>query len=168
MQNMFATTQTGQTLHGEHQATLAALNNIDALCHARRAPDPANATVKAQLEDIARVLEDDVTRHFGYEEEVLFPVLRNAGAGMMVDMLEGEHEIIRPLAARVRALCLSAVAEGRFDPQSWEMLTALGDELVERETFHIQKEEMGLLGALSQVLSADEDRALAARHPAQP
>jgi hypothetical protein len=38
--------------------------------------------------------------------------------------------------------------------------------LIDRETFHIQKEEMGLLAALAQVLNAAEDADLADRHAA--
>ena len=36
-----------------------------------------------------------------------------------------------------------------------------GGELVEREIFHIQKEEMGLLAAISALLDEAEDTALA-------
>lgn len=166
MFNMFATTKTGQTLHGEHQSTLATLNDIDDLCQSRKAPNPADPAMQARLASIARILEDDVTRHFAYEEEVLFPVLRDAGAAMMVEMLEGEHAIIRPLARSLRQLCLTAIEQGTFPPDNWSELQTLGMELVERETFHIQKEEMGLLGALSQILTPEQDGELASRHPA--
>lgn len=156
---VFAGTRIGEHLHQEHRSTLDALYALENLL-GRRAPT-LDGDARATLESLARALEDDVTGHFGFEEEHLFPVLRQAGAAFMVDMLTAEHAAIRPLAEEVRAAIDRALAAGAFDPAEWPGFESAARELIDRETFHIQKEEMGLLGALAQVLEADIDRRLA-------
>jgi iron-sulfur cluster repair protein YtfE (RIC family) len=158
----FATTRTGDALHRQHQATLAALDDLEDLLHgARPAATPA---LRERLTRLAEVLEEDVTRHFQFEEEHVFPVLAQAGAVGMVEMLTGEHAIIRPLAQEVRRLAQAAAAEGAFSADAWSAFKEVAGEMIEREVFHVQKEEMGLLAALSQVLDGDRDAALAAMH----
>lgn len=167
MHGMFGNTRVGLALHGEHRSTLAALDDLAQLCRPTAAPDLGKADTRARLEDLARVLEDDVTSHFGFEEEHLFPRLRQAGAGFMVDMLLGEHQVIRPLAEQVRDRALAAVRDGGFSAEDWATFRRAGQELVDRETFHVQKEEMGLLAALAQVLDPEADAELTARHEAR-
>lgn len=164
--NPFGTTRTGNALYGEHQSTLRTLDDIDALIRGR-CPDLGNADVQARLASVAQVLEDDVTSHFQFEEEHLFPILEKAGAGGMVAMLLGEHSTIRPLAEEVRRLALDAIDTGAFTATAWTQFRQAAAELVEREVFHVQKENMGLLAALAQVLDADQDAALAAAHAAR-
>lgn len=159
----FGTTRTGAALHGEHQATLGALNDLDVLIRGPL-PDLAKADVAARLAAFARTMDEDVTSHFAFEEEHLFPVLDKAGAGHMVAMLLGEHELIRPLAIESRRLALAALEAGAFERDAWITFKEVAAELVEREIFHVQKEEMGLLAALAQVLDADQDAALAEAH----
>lgn len=163
MNSIFGATRIGGALHTEHMRTMEQLDALETLISARRPPDLAEAA--PLLEDIARALDEDVTRHFAFEEEHLFPRLHDAGAGFMVDMLTGEHAEIRPLAEGLRDACRAMVAGG-CDAELWESFRADARDLIDRETFHIQKEEMGLLAALSQVLDATEDADLAARHAA--
>ncbi|MFA7431196.1 MAG: hemerythrin domain-containing protein, partial [Rhodospirillaceae bacterium] len=152
----FGSTRIGACLHAEHQATLSALNDLELLARFRSPPDVADETTQARLADIARVLEEDVTRHFGFEETELFPLLRQAGAGFMVDMLMAEHADIRPFAEELAAVARTGAAHG-FDDGAWKKFRMLAEDIIDRETFHVQKEEMGLLGALSQVLTPEQD-----------
>lgn len=163
--SFFETTRIGACLHAEHQSTLRALNDLETLTRAKAAPDTTTPAVAATLTEIARALEDDVQRHFGFEEAELFPLLRTAGAGFMVDMLTAEHEDIRPLATDLAQAARKAVAES-FTAAEWAAFRAMAEEVFDRESFHVQKEEMGLLAALSQVLSPEQDAELAARHAA--
>lgn len=162
--HMFEATHTGKALHGEHHSTMQTMNDLEALIQAKAPPNAADPTIRARLESTAQVLEDDVTNHFQFEEDHLFPTLEQAGAGFMVSMLKGEHEIIRPLAASIRLAALRAVSDGAFTEAAWQEFRRTATELVEREIFHIQKEEMGLLAALAQILSPEQDRDLAALH----
>lgn len=163
MTSFFGTTRIGAALHAEHQATMATLDALERLTDSRTPPDTTSPAVRATLEDVARALEDDVRRHFSFEEDNLFPRLADAGAAFMVDMLSAEHDDIRPLAGYVRDAC-TAFTEAVPDAAAWAEFRAAARDLIERETFHIQKEEMGLLAALSQILDPDTDADLAARH----
>ncbi|MEW5728037.1 MAG: hemerythrin domain-containing protein, partial [Pseudomonadota bacterium] len=53
-----------------------------------------------------------------------------------------------------------APADG-FDDASWRDFADAAHELVEREIFHIQKEEMGLLAAISALVDPATDQRLA-------
>lgn len=161
--HMFGSTRTGSALHGEHQSTLAALNDLEALIRGPL-PDVSKTDIAARLNGVAQVLEDDVTNHFAFEEEHVFPVLEDAGGGHMVAMLKGEHQIIRPLAEETRRLALEALAAAAFSRDSWAAFKEVAGELVEREVFHVQKEEMGLLAALAQILDPETDSQLADTH----
>lgn len=165
MTTFFGSTRTGEALHGEHQSTLAALDGLERLTDRSSLPDVSDPAVRAALESVATALEDDVARHFAFEEENLFPLIAQAGATFMVDMLSGEHDEIRPLAAEVRDGCRSLLA-GSMTAADWRLFRGTAQDLIERETFHIQKEEMGLLVALAQILDSDDDAILAARHAA--
>jgi iron-sulfur cluster repair protein YtfE (RIC family) len=163
MSSIFSATRIGAALHIEHMRTMEALDALDSLVARRHPPEPSEAA--EDLERIARGLDEDVTRHFAFEEAHLFPRLHEAGAGFMVDMLTGEHAEIRPLAESVRDTC-RALAAGTVAASAWTAFQAEARDLIDRETFHIQKEEMGLLAALAQVLNAAEDADLADRHAA--
>jgi len=164
--NFFSKTKTGEALHGQHQSTMQTLGEIELLIRASEPVDPRAPKIQPRLESVARVLEEDVTGHFSFEEREVFPLLRDAGAGFMVDMLVGEHEVIRPLAEKLRGLALGAIDSGSFSAEDWATFCTTARELVDREVFHIQKEEMGLLSALAQVLSPETDNELAERHGA--
>jgi len=78
-------------------------------------------------------------------------------------MLLGEHEIIRPLANQLVGLARQALEQG-FDAQSWAAFREAGLEIAEREVFHVQKEEMGFLPGLEQILDEDESTRLNAAY----
>lgn len=157
-------TTVGAMLHEEHQRTLTILNALEmALTHrsANRPIDVGDASHRRNLQDFVAVVDQDVTRHFSFEEDHLFPHLSEAGAADMVEMLTFEHGLIRPLAAGLKAEVERALARG-FETSGWPAFRTSAMELIERESFHIQKEEMGLIRVLHQVLDAEADRQLAA------
>jgi len=163
---MMGLTQLGQMLHEEHQRTLSLLNNLESriLGPAANVPmSPDSDDDRRQLKTVIDVVDQDVDRHFGFEEEVLFPLLAEHGATDMTEMLMQEHELIRPLAARIKELALQAL-DGGLDDAAWGDFKTLGMELIEREMFHIQKEEMGLVQGLSYFLDPDTDRELSLRY----
>ena len=127
-------------LHEEHEATLALWGRVEQSIVSGK-PDPA------LLRQADAALEHEVTRHFEFEEKVLFPRLEAAGEGDIAELLTEEHAAIRSAAARFAALLDS-------DPKA----TAL--ELAERLMSHIQKEEMSLLPALDDLLDEAADQEL--------
>lgn len=127
-------------LHEEHEATLALWGRVEQSIVSGKS-DPA------LLKQAAAALENEVTRHFEFEEKVLFPRLEAAGEGDIAELLTEEHAAIRSAAARFAGLLDS-------DPKA----TAL--ELAERLMSHIQKEEMSLLPALDDLLDEAADQEL--------
>ena len=149
--------QVSRILDEEHRNNIALLGKIEsALARASRY-DPAIAGLIGQF---VGSLENDVERHFRFEEEQLFPRMSDAGDGGMVALLTEEHEAIREVAAELLPLATQAAA-GSIDDLAWGALRRSALELVERQVSHIQKETMALLPLLDDLLDEADDRELA-------
>lgn len=149
-----------RTLHDEHFATMALMEKLEtALSGAGPAPAADDNDMIRLLADVEAVLAEEISRHYSFEEDYLFPLFAEYGDVGITQMLGGEHEIIRPLASRVGELARTARQQG-FTPESWEIFRESGLELVEREVFHIQKEEMGFLPAVDQMIDGEKDSEL--------
>ena len=129
-------------LHEEHEATLALWGRVEQSIVSGK-PDPA------LLRQAAAALAHEVTRHFEFEEKVLFPRLEAAGEGDIAALLTEEHAAIRSAAMR-----FSDSLKAGTDIKSGAL------ELAERLMSHIQKEEMSLLPALDDLLDEAADREL--------
>lgn len=159
-------TEVGRRLHAEHEATLSILNALESAFLSRPAGEPmdlADADGRQRLERLIRVVKQDVSRHFDFEEECIFPILREMGARDMANLLTHEHAAIKPLARRLEALADAALTDG-FTAATWGEFRVQVIELMEREAFHIQKEEMGMVRALGYFLDPERDRELARRY----
>ncbi len=155
-----------QTLHGEHLITLGLLERLEALLKRRRADDAPreeDAEAAALLHDLVAVMKEEITHHFAFEEEHLFPRFSQFANPGIPMMLKDEHAAIRPLARRVTELA-GAASSGGFTAESWSEFHRLAGELVERVVFHVQKEEMGFLPALDHMLDIEDGPALAAAY----
>lgn len=157
---MLTQTQTGSLLHHDHMTTIETLQTLDAFIGEHRKAPALTAEVEGFLRRLAKTLRDEVERHFGFEENHLFPVFVAQGETGIVMMLTQEHRAILPLAVQVADLASGASAGG-FTDQDWRDFRDAGAELVEREIFHIQKEEMGLLAAISALVDPAVDARLA-------
>jgi hemerythrin-like domain-containing protein len=142
--------QVSRTLDEEHRANLALLGRVESAFARDSARDPA------LLGALVRQLEQEVTRHFAFEERELFPRLAEAGDGDMAALLTEEHAAICSVAAEVLPLARAAL-EGTLDKAAWTQLKRGVLELVERQVAHIQKETMALLP----MLDDETDRELA-------
>ena len=159
-------TEVGRRLHEEHTATLAVLNDVEDAILSRKANAPmdlSTAEDRENLERLVSVVRMDVTRHFDFEEQALFPVLREKGAGDIADMLTQEHTAIKPIASRLEAIASHALTHG-FNEATWAEFRLQVIELMERESFHIQKEEMGLVRGLLHFLEPEQDLDLARQY----
>jgi hemerythrin-like domain-containing protein len=81
----------------------------------------------------------------------------------MTQMLMQEHEAIRTLGSQLRSLAEGALKNG-FDPSTWADFRNAAMDLTQSVTFHIQKEEMGLVGRLSFFVDPETDGQLAMRY----
>lgn len=150
-------TQVSRTLDEEHRTNLALLGKVElALGRAARF-DPALAGLIGQF---MRALQNDLDRHFRFEEVSLFPRMSDSGDGGMAALLTEEHEAIREVAAELIPLAQQA-AGGGIDEAGWSALRRLALELIERQVAHIQKETMALLPLLDDLLDEETDRELA-------
>jgi hemerythrin-like domain-containing protein len=146
-------------LDEEHRANLDLLGRVEqAFVRARTgAGDPELARLAGAL---GRHLEQDIGRHFDFEERELFPRMADAGDGDIAALLTEEHDVIRAVARELLPLARAAAA-GTLDATGWDALKRGALELVERQVAHIQKETMALLPLLDDLLDEDTDRELA-------
>ena len=153
--------QVSHALDDEHRTNLDLLGRIEqAFARAPRtgaSRDPDLAKVAASF---ARHLEQDVHRHFDFEERELFTRLADAGEGDIAELLTEEHAAIRAVADDMLPLARAAAA-GTLDDSGWNTLKVGALEMVERQVAHIQKETMALLPMLDDLLDDDTDRELA-------
>jgi len=149
--------QTNRTLHEEHLATIALLGRVEQTLGRGRADDPG---VTPLARTFAEALERELTRHFAFEENELFPRLAAVGEGDIAGLLTEEHATIRAVAGELLPL-LKAAAQGNISGGDWDALRRGIPEIVERLIAHIQKETMALLPMLDDLLDEDTDRELA-------
>lgn len=158
------TTQIGRLLHEDHQRSLSTVQNLEALLSRqgpRKPADVGDAKARSVLAEARGALIQDTASHFAFEEEHLFPLLAEMGEQHMIMTLKSEHDAIAPVADDVVRLIGDALKAGAFAPEAWAQLHDLGLELAERQIFHIQKEEMGLLAGIGMMLEPDVDSRLA-------
>jgi hemerythrin-like domain-containing protein len=149
--------QVSRMLDDEHAANVALLCQLQ-LATSRCAS--FDATHRPLMAQVVRLLEHEVGRHFGFEEEQLFPRLQESGDGGLALLLQEEHESIRAVGADLLPLARNA-AGGTIDDAGWTRLRPLALELAERLTAHIDKETQALLPLVDDLLEEETDRELA-------
>jgi len=145
------TCQVNRRLHEEHVAVIALCARLEASLASGR---PDDALLRAAL----AAIDDEVERHFAFEEAELFPRLKETGEGDLVELLLEEHAAVRDAARRF-------ATAAKQTPYGAELRPA-GLEFAERLASHAQKEEISLLPALEDLLDADTDAELIAGYVA--
>jgi hemerythrin-like domain-containing protein len=143
-----------QTLHEEHLATVALMQRLEQFLARNRdsVPDAGDIGARQLCRELATALETEVRRHFDFEEKRLFTFLDAAGEGAIGAHLKDEHNIIRPLGAKIAQL--ARAAEAGFDQASWSDFRRVGQELCERLFSHVEKEEMALVPLIEETMDA--------------
>ncbi|HIJ38880.1 MAG TPA: hemerythrin domain-containing protein [Rhodospirillaceae bacterium] len=152
-------------LHEEHVQTISALQRLEEFLMGqggKRPPELKRPENREVVGGITAGIAAEVQRHFGFEETYLFPLLAEQGQMGMVGMLAGEHQVILPLASGLARRAEAAINAGAFTETDWAAFHGDGLDLCEREIFHIQKEEMGLLGAIAAFVDNESDERLSA------
>jgi hemerythrin-like domain-containing protein len=149
--------QVSRMLDDEHAANVALLCQLQLATSRCASFDAAHRPLMAQ---VARLLDQEVGRHFGFEEEQLFPRLHESGDGGLAELLQEEHESIRAVGRDLLPLARDA-AGGTIDEAGWNRLRPLALELAERLTAHIDKETQALLPLVDDLLEEETDRELA-------
>ncbi len=150
-------TQICRRLHEEHAAVFELCRRIDT-AFARQADPPAadDATWIALLSKVGQAMEQEVWRHFEFEENALWPLLRDAGDGDLAVLLDEEHEVIRDVAEALTSGIAKGLA-GKLDRAAWQRLKTAALEFSERLVSHAQKEDLSLLPALDNLLTPEQD-----------
>lgn len=150
--------QVSQMLDSEHRSSLELLGRVERAFGRARGVRAAEFTPLAGA--FARLIEQDIGRHFDFEERELFPRMAQAGEGDIAELLRQEHDDIRAVAAETLPLARAAAA-GTLDAAGFDALARVALEMVERQVAHIQKETMALLPLLDDLLDDELDRELA-------
>jgi hemerythrin-like domain-containing protein len=153
--------EVSRALDDEHRATLDLLGRAgQAFARLPRSGTEEATDVSRVAASLARFIEDHIPRHFDFEERELFPRLAAAGDGDIATLLAEEHVTIRTVAAELLPLARAA-ANGTLDDKGFAALKRGTPELVERLGAHIEKETLGLLPMLDDLLDDDADREIA-------
>ena len=112
------------------------------------------------LSDVAGAVETEITAHFSFEEQELFPELAAAGYGDLGESLTEDHNVILPIGRELADRARTGCAEG-FTDDAWTIFRRLGFEFAERLIGHARNEETGLLPVLELALDEATDERLA-------
>lgn len=153
--------QVSRALDDEHRMNLDLLGRVEqAFGRATGAGMATDADLARLVGALGRHMEQDVDRHFDFEERELFPRMEEAGDGDMASLLAEEHASIRAVTGELLPLARAAAA-GTLAASDWDALRRTALELVDRQVAHIQKETMALLPLLDDLLDEETDRELA-------
>ncbi len=151
--------QTARTLHNEHLEVKAFLEKLETELQNHPFDQPPAADNNAftnLLGDLIAVVEVELTVHFKFEENALFPLLNDAGASDMTELLVEEHEVILPLALDLCEVAKTFRRNGYSD-SAWNEFRTHSLELIERLTGHIDKEEIGLVPMIDTLVEEEDD-----------
>ncbi len=151
-----------QILNEEHLKMVGLLERLEGFFEKHgpdQMPGSDDTAAKELLVELRDIMETEIDHHYDFEEKHLFPRFMGMGGEGIADMLKDEHDAIRPLAISLRKQLEEALENG-FSEDTWRQFHALGTEMAEREIFHIQKEEMGFLPGLQQMLNPSDDQPL--------
>ena len=151
-------------LHDDHMATIALLSEVERVVLSRKAvPIQGDQETGRFIDRLCKTLDGEISGHFDFEEDSVFPALAEYGMADLGDLLVEEHHVIRNAMNDVVASAGAARAGG-FSPEAWGVFRRLCGELVERLTSHIEKEERALIPEMEDALTPEIDTELAAHH----
>ena len=160
---MQLTCRVTKVLHDEHISVISLMEKLQNFASGAKPTSDDASAANRFLSDIIAAIEGEITGHFDFEENDLFPLVNEEGAEDMSALLGEEHSVIKPLGDALTANARAAIAGG-FDDASWTDFKRLGGEYAERLTSHAQKEEMSLLPLLDEIIEDDLDRQLDAQY----
>ncbi len=148
-----------QKLHDEHMATLAVLERLERFVAAGEPPAAADVGARRLLVDLAVAFENEIWRHFAFEEKHLFEYFGQSGEPEMAQHLTAEHGQIKGLGEPLIALARTAASSG-FTPQTWNEFRPLARHLADQLAAHAQKEEGVMIPLLQDNMDSETEEQL--------
>jgi len=154
---------TALMLHDDHMEKLRFANNLNQIIakyDGASAPDPGDRQVTALGAEVKAHFGRLPDPHFAFEEDILFPILAENGAGDLQEMLCAEHRDIEAAGVDL----LKSITQGLdlgFDRDSWAEFRTRVMALVPLMTDHIEKEEAAFPDLIADALDPDDDRQIA-------
>jgi len=155
-----------QVMHDEHDATIALmarLRQVIAQYPKGRSPEANDLVLARLLTDLSVAIENELARHFLFEEEELFSYLTVYGDAAIATHLMDEHVAIRRAGSALVTLAGEGGARG-FDPPRWDEFRYHGQVLCDLLEAHVQKEEMALLPAIDELMDSNTEMRLYERY----
>jgi iron-sulfur cluster repair protein YtfE (RIC family) len=152
---------TGQVAHlldEEHNQTLDLLAAAEQAYARVRGDGPRDEALVRVTRRLHEHLVHHVPKHFGFEEQVLFPRLIEAGERDICELLDEEHDAIEAVIAQIDPL---APQVATLDAADFEALKRAVLDLAMQLRAHIEKETMGLVPLCDDHLPEDDDQAIA-------
>jgi hemerythrin-like domain-containing protein len=146
-------------LHDEHMATLALLEKLERFVANNTPPAATDSAARTLLIDLAVAFENEIWRHFGFEEKHLFDYFAQSGDSEMGPLLATEHAQIKTIGAHIIAMARTAAASG-FTPTTWNEFRPLARQLAEQLATHAQKEEGVLIPLLQDSMESETEEQL--------
>ncbi len=148
-----------QKLHDEHMATLALLEKLERFVVNNKPPEATDSAARTLLIDLTVAFENEIWRHFGFEEKHLFDYFAQSGDSEMGPLLTAEHVQIKCLGARIITMARAAAASG-FTPSAWNEFRPPARQLAEQLATHAQKEEGVLIPLLQDSMESETEEQL--------
>jgi len=148
-----------QKLHDEHMATLALLERLERFVAGNVPPVAGDPAARTLLVDLAVAFENEIRRHFAFEEAHLFGYFAESGEAEMARHLTVEHVQIRDLGERVVAMARAAATAG-FAPAAWNEFRPLARQFAEQLAAHAHKEEGVMVPLLQDNMDGDTEERL--------
>lgn len=147
-----------ETLKDEHRTIVTMLSIADAAASRLTGGEAVSPALFADALDFFANFEDG--SHQAKEETLLFPLLAALGLAPDTNSLLSQHDASRWYLGDMRA-ALDRLRQG--EPQATESLTNSIRAYVELARAHVSLEDEYFFPLAAQILSASEDRMLAAR-----
>ena len=142
--------------HKELSHLLQSFRNFLYLHGIGQQPDWSSTHASKLLNDLRTTFGSALPRHFAIEEDELFPLLEGAGLWQLVEILQEDHRLIKKLIGTVKPLLDKAQKNGRLTEQEWQRMWREGDALVTELSDHAEREEIGLMPELEEILEDEQ------------
>lgn len=162
---MSGLTELGRILHDEHFRILIWVCGLKNRLTTERNSRPFHPGERRERHALRELIHavDDVFAHHAFEEEFLFPLIRDRNDVESAACLAEEHAFIEPIAHSLKETA-TALLNGSTAAATDYHFRHLARELFTAMMGHLVLEEMVVVQRLGALLDPQDDRDLALRH----